>query len=201
VPRAELIPSQDRIYRRIETVFAQGVRRPGYPADRWAEQYCGDRFRALGLERVRAEPVELSYWKPRRSSLSARRDGDDPVSFDCFPLPHAAPTSELSGDLVALDADGDGVRGNMALCEVRLGRLPYEALARRATWCFDPENTFADSAQVLPFGRGAQAVMEPAIEAGAIGFVGVLTDYVGLVQVLRSVRCDRATNSGCLDQR
>ncbi len=165
------------MYRWIETVFAQGVRRPGYPADRWAEQYCRDQFRAIGLERVRAEPVELPYWEPGRSSLSAWRAGADPVSFGCFALPHTAPTSELTSELAALGEDGAGVHGKIALCEVRLGRLPYEALIRRATWCFDPEDTFAGGAQVLPFGRGAQAVMEPAMEAGAIGFVGALTDY------------------------
>ena len=57
VPRDKLIPSGDTIFAWIQEVFTQGVRRPGYPADRWAEQFCLERFRALGLENVRLEPV------------------------------------------------------------------------------------------------------------------------------------------------
>src|SRR3972149_4178206 len=71
----ELVPSEDRIYGWIEQVFAQGVRRPGYPADRWAEQFCLERFREFGLENVRPEPVELPYWEARRWSLTVWSDG------------------------------------------------------------------------------------------------------------------------------
>jgi len=176
--RDDLIPSEERIFARIEEVFAQGVRRPGYPADRWAEQYCEDRFRTLGLERVRAEPVELPYWDPKRAALTVVTSGGATIDVPCFPLPHAAPTAGLDAELVELRDDKPAaVAGKIALCDVRLGRLPYDVLARRATWCFDPDGTFPGQAQVLPFGRGAQAVMEPAIEAGAVAFVGSLTDY------------------------
>ena len=177
----ELIPAEERIYGWIAEVFAQGVRRPAYAADRWAEQSCLERFRALAMEQVRAEPVQLPHWEPQRSSLTVLPHGltaDDALNVDCFPLPHAAPTSGLAAELVPYDDDApEAVRGNIALCDVRLARLSYAVLAARATWCFDPDGTFAERAQVLPFGRGAQAVMEPAIDAGATGFVGTLTDY------------------------
>jgi len=39
MPHDELIPPEQRIYDWIRQVFSQGVRRPGYPADRWAEQF------------------------------------------------------------------------------------------------------------------------------------------------------------------
>ncbi|MCH7646729.1 MAG: hypothetical protein IH788_05970, partial [Nitrospinae bacterium] len=47
----------------------------------------------------------------------------------------------------------------------------------RATWCYDPDDSFNGSTQVLPFGRDVQAVMEPSIAAGAVAFVGSLSDY------------------------
>jgi hypothetical protein len=176
--RDELIPNEETIYGCIAEVFAQGVRRPGYPADRWAEQRCLERLRTLGLENVRAEPVVLPYWEPKRASLTVRTSEGETMALDCFPLPHAAPTSGLESQLVEYrDEDPTAVREKIALCDVPLGRFPYEVLARRATWTFDPDGTFGGNAQVLPFGRGAQAVMEPAIAAGAIGFVGTLTDY------------------------
>ena len=68
--RDELIPNEATIYGWIAEVFAQGIRRPGHPADRWAERRCLEQFRALGLENVRAEPVALPYWEPKRASLT-----------------------------------------------------------------------------------------------------------------------------------
>ncbi len=66
----ELIPSEDKIFAWIEEVFGHGIRRPGYPADRWAEEWLQEQFRAFGLERVRAEPVEVPYWEPREATLN-----------------------------------------------------------------------------------------------------------------------------------
>lgn len=48
-----------------------------------------------------------------------------------------------------------------------------------ATWVYDPDDTFAGTRHILPFGRGIMNVMEPAIAAGAAGFIGVLKDYPG----------------------
>ncbi len=176
--RDDLVPTEERIFSWIEQVFAQGVRRPGYPADRWAERDCESRFRALRLERVRAEPVGLPYWEPKRAALTVQTSDGLTIDVPCFPLPHAAPTAGLEAELVELrDGESTTGAGKIALCDVRLGRLPYDVLARRATWCFDPDGSFAGQAQVLPFGRGAQAVMEPAIAGGAVAFVGTLTAY------------------------
>ncbi|HET9199408.1 MAG TPA: M28 family peptidase, partial [Dehalococcoidia bacterium] len=71
------------------------------------------------------------------------------------------------------------VRGEITLYEIQLTRLQNDRFAGAATWTYDPRNTFAGDPQVLPFGRELQAVMEPALEAGAAGFVGVLNGYPG----------------------
>jgi hypothetical protein len=177
----ELVPPEGRIYGWIEQVFAQGVRRPGYPADRWTEQFCLERFREFGLENVRPEPVELPYWEPRRWSLSVSSDGSGStrkLELDCIPLPHAAPTPSLEGPLVSFDVQSpEGVKGSIALYDLPLMRVPHAALAALATWHYDPEATFADTTQVLPFGREFQEVMEPVIAAGAGAFVGTLSGY------------------------
>ena len=67
--REELIPTADTIFAWIEEVFGKGIRRPGYPANRWAEDWCQAQFHEFGLERVRAEPVRLPYWEPRSARL------------------------------------------------------------------------------------------------------------------------------------
>src|SRR5262249_33125801 len=171
-------PSERRILGWIEDVFRQGIRRPGYPAERWAESWIERTLRELGLEHVRREPVTLPYWEPKRSALALTITGASEI--DCFALPHSTATRGTEAALVGFDpAAPERVRGGIALHDVSLMRMPHAALARRATWSYDPAESFAGAAQVLPFGHEFMAVMEPAIAAGAVGFVGVLRDYPG----------------------
>ena len=56
------VPDTDWIMGHIREVFDHGIRRPGYPADEWAEQYIHDQFVRLGLEKVRLEQVATPLW-------------------------------------------------------------------------------------------------------------------------------------------
>jgi hypothetical protein len=173
-----LVPDTGRIFSWIEQVCAQGVRRPGYPADRWAETWAAEQFRSFGLESVRAEPVELASWEPRQASLSVRGDAGS-LEIPGFALPHCAPMA-VEAQLVAYNREEPSrVRGAISLYDVPLIRVPYSWYASIATWTYDPRGTFDGAAQVLPFGREMMAVMEPSIEAGALGFVGTLSAYPG----------------------
>ena len=67
----EFVPPTSEIQAWIERIFSHGIRRPGYPADRWTEGFCIEQFRKLGLEKVRLEPVKLPYWEPLSWSLRA----------------------------------------------------------------------------------------------------------------------------------
>ena len=111
----ELIPNEARIYGWIEEVFAHGVRRPGYPADRWAEEWTQEQFRAFGLERVRAEPVSMPYWEPLEASLVVTGADGAAIDVPCFPLPFAAATDGAEADLVPFDgASAEAARGAVA---------------------------------------------------------------------------------------
>jgi hypothetical protein len=182
--REEHLPDTPRLVRWIEEIFAQGVRRPGYAADRWAESFAAEQFRALGLEGVRLEPVTLPYWEPRAWSL--RVVGGEEI--ECFPLPHSAPTGELELELAAFDpASPEAVRGRAALAENELLRLPPALLVaadpdlagRPGGRVLDPHRSFEGRLHVLPFGAAIMNVMEPAIEAGAAAWVGALSGYPG----------------------
>ncbi|MEX0749793.1 MAG: M28 family peptidase [Dehalococcoidia bacterium] len=176
----EHVPDETRIYAWIEEVFAQGVRRPGYPADRWAEQWAQERFRAFGLERVRAEPVDMHSWEPEETSLLVRGDDGAEIDAPCFALPHCARTDGLDARLMAYDADApERVRGAISLYDMPLVRVPHGYYRHIATWTFDPDGSFDDGWQMVPFGREFQDAMEPSMAAGAIGFVGVLREYPG----------------------
>jgi hypothetical protein len=179
VVRDSLIPPEAEIFGWIEEVFGRGVRRPGYPADRWAEEWAQARFRDFGLENVRAEPVELPYWEPRSASLSITA-ASETIEVPCFALPHAASSVGVEADLVAFDAAGpERVRGAIALYDVRLNRVPHAVFKGIAKWTYDPEDSFANGSHILPFGREIMHMMEPAIDAGAVAFVGRLSGYPG----------------------
>lgn len=177
----------------IDEVVAQGIRRPGYPADRWAEEFIFDKFEQLGLQSVRFESVEAALWKDSHAQLTvvARQRTTE---FECFPVPMSEPTG-VEGPIVHWDStDPAAVAGKVALYELRFGSLPDEfpvfsrrpAAKRPSTspdalvasgWAFDPDQTFADGRHRVPFATELQDTMEPAIAAGAIGFIGVLRGY------------------------
>jgi hypothetical protein len=101
----------------------------------------------------------------------------------------------IEGQLARWDpADPGAVAGKLAVYELKFGSFPDEfpVLPRRASgvgrptsphdvveagWAFDPDHTFAEGRHRLPFPVELQNTLEPAIAAGAIGFVGVLRGY------------------------
>jgi hypothetical protein len=194
--RDECVPQTEWISGLIAEVCAQGVRRPGYPADRLAFESAAEQFRELGLQRVRLEPVALPYWEPRSWSLKVAGPAGE-EELDCFPLPHSAPTGGVELELRSYDPACPGaVQGKASLHDVRLLRIPpagpvspqFAGLASAGGFrmevhpggqIIDPRGTFAGAQQVLPFGPLFQEVMEPAIAAGAAAYVGALTGYPG----------------------
>jgi hypothetical protein len=177
MPIDSLIPSTDEIFSWIETIFAQGIRRPGYPADRWAESWIRDQFNAFGLDDVRFEPVRLPQWDDTHTSLHVCPVDrpDDAVEIPCFALPHCARALDLEADLIAFEPTVDA-SGQIAVEQFDLIRLPQLLMQQRAaTRSYDPGDELKRLTQVLPFSPRFQEVMEPAIRANAVGFVGLLT--------------------------
>jgi hypothetical protein len=190
-PQEAFVPDERTIFDWIETVFARGVRRPGYAADRWAENFCREKFLQFGLEHVRLEPVTLPYWEPLESAMIVRAGGHE-SRIPCFSLPHSSVTDGdgLDASLVQWRDETPGaVSGAVAMVDVPLIHSPADfplilagAVTREAdtNWRrYDPGGTLAGTIQVLPFSRHIMAVMDAPIAAGAIGFVGVLSDYPG----------------------
>jgi len=178
--RDDLIPGESQIFGWIEEIFGHGVRRPGYPADRWAEGWLQEQFARFGLERARTEPVALHAWEQQRASLVARGAGGSEFEARCFALPHCARTGGMEAALIAYDAGApERVRGAVSLYDVPLVHAPHGYYRHIATWTYDPERTFEGASQIVPFGREFQDVMEPSIEAGALAFVGTLSGYPG----------------------
>jgi Peptidase family M28 len=188
------LPDTETIYRWIEDVYTWGVRRPGYEADVKAEEYALEHFREMGLQDVRSEDVRLPHWSFESATLTVRGNNQ---SFDvpCFPLPHCASTDRIELKLREFDA-GQDCGGTCALTSHPLMRVPAtmvldgEAVPGQVRdelvvtlnsggAMLDPGGSLASCEQILPFSPLLQNVMEPAIEAGASAFIGVLDQYPG----------------------
>ncbi len=179
------MPTQQQIFRWIEEIVARGVRRPGYQADIWTERFIRDRFRALGLEKARMEPVPTLRWKPRKWSLEVVPHGREAVVLNCFPLPYSAPVDHLELQLARYDVGHPAaVAGKAALYDAAVLRVPPTAFVAAGSApedlsgrVFDPDGTFAQDEHVLPHTVLRNRIMDPSIEAGALAFIGGLIDY------------------------
>jgi hypothetical protein len=177
----DLFPDSSEITRWIGQIVERGIRRPGYDADRWTERWAADRFRSFGLDQVVNEPVELPMWEPVASASLEAWSGADPgerLRTEGLALPHSLPAPDgVEAELASLTAGAaaGSLQGRLALSELELIRSPVAALRDGATNSYDPDGDFDEEVQVLPFGTSFMQVMEPALEAGAVGFVGALT--------------------------
>jgi hypothetical protein len=181
------VPTEGTIFGWISEVFGHGIRRPGYPADEWAEGWIADRFRSIGLDNVRLEPITVTRWEPTDWSLEVIGPDGDATNLDCFPVPFSAPVDGLDVEVAAYDqASPANVRGKAALFDVPLIRIPADLLATAGSApadptgrIVDPDGSLTGAQHVVPFGAQFQEVMEPSVEAGAAAFIGTLTDYPG----------------------
>ncbi len=187
------LPSVATMLLWVQEVVEQGIRRPGYPADEWTEEFIFQKFESLGLESVRLEPVESSYWKDSHAELLVGSDPDS-VAIECFPVPFSEPTRRQA-ELARWDPANPGaVADKIAVYEIHFGSLPDEfpvfprrvaagsacsspEAVAKAGWAFDPDGTFVEGRHRLPFAIELQATMEPAIAGGAVGYIGVLRGY------------------------
>ncbi len=170
------VPGTDEIYGWLEQVFSQGVRRPGYPADAWTEDFGRRLFQEFGLQDVRLEPVDLPRWEPLSWSLAVIPSGGPTYELPCFPLPHSAPTGVDGRELGVARLDAGDVRGRAAVDVVPMNALRFDYFEKRSPFIHDPDRTFDGFVHVLPFGRQGQRVMDAAIEAGAAAYIGILGD-------------------------
>lgn len=174
--RAHLLPSTDLMMGWIRDIVAQGIRRPGYPADDWTVQWAVDRFTDLGLQDIRLDPIDVLRWEPRRCALAIWPAGRpaERREIPCFPVPYSTPTPGLTAALAPL-VDGASLSGRIAVVDNTFLRLPQKGGALAfSTDSYDPQGDFDTLVQILPFSARFQNVMEPAIAAGAAGFIGII---------------------------
>ncbi|WP_069161284.1 M28 family metallopeptidase [Nocardia altamirensis] len=172
------LPTTEEMLSWIETVVAQGIRRSGYPADASVRHWVAEQLRGLGCE-VRTEPVEVLGWESGPASLSAWLDAepDRKIQVHGFPLPFTESSTGTAGPLVRMTEEMPTTPGFLAVDEVELSEVPLSTLREIAVSVYDPDGEFDTLTQTLPFGPQMQQVAEPAMAAGAAGYLGATTGF------------------------
>jgi hypothetical protein len=192
------LPDQATLWSWIEGLCATDHRRPGTPEGHRAEAWVADRFRELGLEDVRLDPIGISVWTARRWSLTAA--GQELPSFYVPNTGFTGPEG-VEAPLVYVGAGGPGafdrrdVAGKLVVADVPFPRMPTGLLLKVARACYhlsDPDGAIGPTtSQFLNFARqnfvgGASGEDAPehdvywqAVRRGARGVCLILRDQPG----------------------
>lgn len=175
--RTELLTDSATMMGWIGDITAQGIRRPGYAADDWTERWVAERFRELGLEDVTLDPVDVKRFEPLSCALEVWHPDTpaDRTSIPCFQAPFTAAATVEADLAFATFAAGEDLTGRIAVNRDPLLVLPQKVFTAFATWYHDPTGEVPTHVQTLPFGARLNGAVDPALEEGAAGYVGILT--------------------------
>jgi peptidase M28-like protein len=159
-----------------------GFKRPGTPEGARAEEYLFGLLKGFGIPKVTIEDVPFFGWFHNEAYLTINGSKGESRSFPCEPIVYTAFTKALGiiapivdvGAGTAEDFEQVDVSGKIALITYAHGRLPYDVMFEIGYYVHDPDNTMAGKDQVMSWiAEEEQRAYEAAVEAGAVGFVGV----------------------------
>jgi len=161
-------------------IFNQGIRRPGYPADYWAENWIKKQFEVYNLRDIKLDPISVKKWEASDESLEVWLvdKPEEIYKVPCFPIPYTLQTNELEAELSMITEETD-LAGMIAVSELNLFKLPVKMLLtpRIADRYYDPKNELEDLEQIIPFNVGFQEILKPAMDQNASGYIGILSGY------------------------
>jgi hypothetical protein len=183
-----VMPDAETIFSWVKDLAAFSGRGTQTVDDRRSANYLLEAFRSFGLTNVHLQETESVHWRATRSQLVIGTEAvpHSPVvfSFDNghrrFSTAHAGLTAQIAdvGDGHVEDFDGADVKGNIVLFNLRF-TVPRGLLLAVGDFFYDPHNsaTESDLDTANPYLDNYDDVLQRAMEAGAVGFVGVLADY------------------------
>jgi hypothetical protein len=135
-------PSAAEMRRWIEDIVAEGIRRPGYPADARVEQRIRDWLTGFGVEDVRLEPVTVTRWMTVEGASSVevcRPACDGSLKLTVFPTLAVAAPRTIDAPLVRYDGSTAGLAGKIVVLDYPMARFVPGALADQSLWVHDPD--------------------------------------------------------------
>ncbi|WP_370290866.1 M28 family peptidase [Nocardioides sp.] len=188
-PTRPELASTEQIMSTVRDLVGFAPRSTGSVGGLRAAEYVADRFRRAGLTDVHYETATAYDWNATGASLEV---GGRVI--DSFPITHSfiagadIPSTRTLGPdgatapVVDIGAGGVGnadVKGKWVLFDLKF-RLPLAALIPLMTFFWDPQLTLLDPATLLsanPYITNQASVVKAAQAKGALGVIGVLSDY------------------------
>jgi hypothetical protein len=186
------MPTNAEIFQTLEELVSHGPRRQGSEGGDFAVQYVADKMREYGLSDVHVESVTTSAWDAQSSGLKIGSTDTDafPVAFSLDQGPEntgtfSTPPGGTSGRIVDVGSgsdssyDGKDVRGKIVMFDLKF-QLPLAAMLPVTEFFWDPQLTLLNTKTLFnanPYITNYRAAAKAAIDHGAVGFVGVLSDY------------------------
>ena len=188
-PETVGMPNEDRIYNWIADLTRFGNRRTGTIGGAKAAAYMKCKLESFGLQDVHYETAMTWRWEATKSGLSVAGQEIDssptPFTFVTPDKPSVFSTGKGGLDAEIVDI-GLGVpiladvKGKIVVFDLKF-LIPTAALGPLMEFIWDPGLTIADPSLAIlianPFQTTYETVIQQVMNAGAVGFVGVLADY------------------------
>lgn len=189
------LPTTESIFADVKQLVDLGPRRSGTPGGDRAAEFMKAGLASAGVPQVWEHNVTTYQWEDTRHAVTV---GGEPI--DAFPSEHSffgaakvdwtgafstGPGGRTAkvvdiGDGTAFDLLGKDLRGKIVVFNLRF-LLPQLGLGAVAEHLYDPGlSLLGDPRSLLqgnPYITNYTSVLRAAQRAGAVGFVGVLTDY------------------------
>lgn len=186
------VPSTEAIFGTVKDLVDIGPRRTGTPEGKAAADYVQRRLEGYGITTHQEHATSYS-WDPHRWGLQVQGE-----TIDAFPSWHSftaglawsgqfstgpgGRTAEIIdvGDGAALDIARRNVRGKIAVFNLRF-QVPLAGMMMATNFIYDPRLTLLRDPAALkqgnPFMTNYNETVKQLRDGGAVGFIGVLTDY------------------------
>ncbi|TFG16236.1 MAG: M28 family peptidase [Promethearchaeota archaeon] len=167
------IPTKEEIMGWIIKIYQKGIRRPGYDADYWVENWLEEKLKEFGINRIILEPLKIKRWKTKNPKLLIWKEESPEkiLELPCFPIPYTVPAQNLTGEI-----SKNLEQEKIVLGRLNLIKLPTSSLKHLTNKYYDPRNEFDSLNQLMPTGF-FHNLMNDAISNGASAFIGYIANY------------------------
>lgn len=181
------MPSNREIFDFIQDITDFGPRRTGSEANVRTADYIADKFKDFGLVDVSIEKGDTFQWDAKKWSLDVNG-----IGIPAFYMRHSFhPGKEgvfstgpegLKAEFVYVgdrkDLKGVDVKGKIVVADVELKDMSLWKIKMAAETVHDPDDTLSGDGRLDPFTPNNYPYnFASAIEGGAVGFVGILSNY------------------------
>jgi hypothetical protein len=178
-------PEKETIISWIMAICDKGYRRPGTSASHKVEQFLIEELKSFGFKTVEKQVININVWEPMKWQFSFKINNEI-HEIPCFYACYTTFTNPdgVTGELIYLgegkeeDFQGKDINGKIVICDLKFYELIYEALATICYYVHNPNNEIFKEHNIPDMSRCLNwAAYHRAEKKGAIGFVGILSNY------------------------